>query len=193
MTFYKGAFTEYYRLDQPIMITTATGALLQGVAEGTVELQIKEDSYYKIVRLSEVLYVIGLSGNLILVLQLQDKGISVATKATPKTGLELSLDRRKLAIVTRVGRSYILSTRLLDPEVAYRTQETISPELFYRRFCHMSYSSFRGIEAVTTGLTSPLQPLDEHYSGCTLAKAMAVISRNQPEKTTKKLGRVWID
>jgi hypothetical protein len=43
----------------------------------------------------------------------------VATEATPKTGLELSLDGRKLAITTRVGRSYILFTRLLDPEVAY--------------------------------------------------------------------------
>jgi hypothetical protein len=68
MTFYKGAFTKYHRLDQPIMITTATGALLQGVAEGIVELQIKEDSYYKTIRLSEVLHVIGLSGSLISVL-----------------------------------------------------------------------------------------------------------------------------
>jgi hypothetical protein len=68
ITFYKGAFIEYYRLDQPIMITIATGTLLQGVAEGIVELQIKEDSYYKIIRLSEVLHVIGLSRSLILVL-----------------------------------------------------------------------------------------------------------------------------
>jgi hypothetical protein len=57
----------------------------------------------------------------------------------------------------------------------------------------MLYSSFRGIKAITTGLTSPLQPLDKYCSGCTLAKAVAVISRNQPEKTTKKLGHVWID
>jgi hypothetical protein len=57
----------------------------------------------------------------------------------------------------------------------------------------MLYSLFHGIKTVTTGLTSPLQPLDKYYSGYTLAKAMAVISRNQPEKTTKKLGRVWMD
>jgi hypothetical protein len=76
----------------------------------------------------------------------------VATKATPKIGLELSLDGRKLATVTRVGRSYILFTRLLDPEVAYWTQETISPKLFHRRFCHMLYSLFHGIETITIGL-----------------------------------------
>jgi hypothetical protein len=117
----------------------------------------------------------------------------VVIKATPKTRLELSLDRRKLATATRVRRSYILSTRLPDPEVAYRTQETISPKLFHRRFCHMLYSSLRGIEAITTGLTLPLQPLDKYCSGCILAKAIVVISRNQLERTTKKLGRVWID
>jgi hypothetical protein len=61
-------FIKYYRLDQPIMITTAIGALLQGVTKGIVKLQIKEDNYYKIIRLSEVLHVIGLSGSFILVL-----------------------------------------------------------------------------------------------------------------------------
>ena len=68
MTFYKGVFTEYYKLDQPIIITIITGALLQGVAEGIIELQIKEDSYYKTMRLLEVLHVISLSGSLILIL-----------------------------------------------------------------------------------------------------------------------------
>jgi hypothetical protein len=69
MTFYKGVFTEYYKLDQPIIITIAIRrALLQGVAKGIVELQIKEDNYYKIIRLSEVLYVIGLSGSFISIL-----------------------------------------------------------------------------------------------------------------------------
>jgi hypothetical protein len=117
----------------------------------------------------------------------------VATEATPKTRLELSLDGRKLAIITRVRRSYILFTRLLDPEVAYWTQETISPKLFHQRFCHMSYSLFRRIETVTIGLTLPLQPLDKYCSGYMLAKAVVIISRNQPERTTKKLGRVWMD
>jgi hypothetical protein len=70
ITFYKKAFTKYYRLDQPIMIIITTGALFQGIAKSIVKLQIKEDNYYKTIRLSEVLHVIGLSGSFILVLQL---------------------------------------------------------------------------------------------------------------------------
>jgi hypothetical protein len=57
----------------------------------------------------------------------------------------------------------------------------------------MLYSLFHRIEAVTTGLILLLQPLDKYCSGCMLAKAITIISRNQPERTTKKLGYVWID
>jgi hypothetical protein len=38
MTFCKEAFTDYYKLQEPIIINTATGAQLQGIAEGTVTL-----------------------------------------------------------------------------------------------------------------------------------------------------------
>jgi hypothetical protein len=68
MTFYKRVFIKYYKLDQPIMIIITIGALFQGIAKGIIELQIKEDNYYKIIRLSEVLHVINLSGSFILIL-----------------------------------------------------------------------------------------------------------------------------
>jgi hypothetical protein len=68
MTFYKRVFIKYHKLDQPIIITITIGALLQGITKGIVELQIKEDNYYKTIRLSEVLHIISLSGSFILVL-----------------------------------------------------------------------------------------------------------------------------
>ena len=68
MTFYKEAFKEYYRLEELITINTASRAQLQGIAEGSVVLQVLRDGVLKPVELTRVLHVLGLSGSLISVL-----------------------------------------------------------------------------------------------------------------------------
>lgn len=190
MTFCKEAFTEYYRLDNPVLISTATGAQLQGVAEGTVTLQVTVQGQTRPISLSGVLHVPGLTGSLISVLQLQDRGISVATEESPGTGLSLSLDGKLVGVAARVGRAYILTTNIL--ETAYRI-ETVDPELLHRRLAHLSNSSIQGIDAVTTGLPGPVEPMEAHCSACILAKAVKIVSRAQPERTTIPLGRIWMD
>jgi hypothetical protein len=192
MTFYKEAFQDYYKLQEPVVIITATGALLQGVGEGTVALQPVVQGQARAVELTRVLHVPGLTGSLISVLQLQDRGITVTTEPLPRTGLELRLKQKVIGVADRVGRAYMLTTMV--PEKAFQAQgQGISPELMHRRFGHLSYSSLQGIEAVTTGLEGSVQKLEDHCSGCTLAKAVAVIGRKQPERTSVVLGRVWLD
>jgi hypothetical protein len=190
MTFCKEAFTEYYRLQEPVIINTATGAQLQGIAEGTVRLQITVQGHTKPVLLTGVLHVPGLTGSLISVLQLQDGGISIATEPTPGTGLTISLNQKLIGVAARVGRAYILTTSL--PETAYRT-EVIEPELLHRRLAHLSHSSIQGIDAVTTGLPGPIGPMEGHCTACILAKSVKIIKRAQPERTTVPLARIWMD
>jgi Pol polyprotein, beta-barrel domain/Zinc knuckle/Domain of unknown function (DUF4219)/gag-polypeptide of LTR copia-type len=138
MTFCREAFIEYYRLEDPILINTATGAQLQGIAEGTVTLQVTVQGRTRPISIHGVLHVPGLAGSLISVLQLQDGGISVATEESPGTGLSLSLNGKVVGVAARVGRAYILTTYI--PETAYRA-ETVDPELLHRRLAHLSNGS----------------------------------------------------
>jgi hypothetical protein len=68
MTYLREAFTEYRVLDTPISVTTANGAYIQVIAEGSVLLQVALGARVRTVRLSGVLYVPKLAGSLILVL-----------------------------------------------------------------------------------------------------------------------------
>jgi hypothetical protein len=77
MTYYKDVFVDYNRLAEPVIINTASGAQLQGIAEGSIVLHVLRNRQLELVTLTGVLHVPGLSGSLISVLQLQDKGISV--------------------------------------------------------------------------------------------------------------------
>src|SRR6266536_6257038 len=131
MTYYRDVFVEYYKLDEPVVISTASGAQLQGIAEGTIALKVLRDGEYWPVTLTGVLHVPGLSGSLISVIQLQDCGITITTETTPGTGLVLSLNEKPIGTVVRHGRAYILSTEV-PIEVAYSTQE-VTPELLHRR------------------------------------------------------------
>jgi hypothetical protein len=190
MTFYKKAFKEYYKLQQPISISTATGAFLQGIAEGIVVLEPEIGGHSKPVILIGVLHVPGLTGSLISVMQLQDRGITVTTEAS-ETGLALTLGGKTISRASRVGRAYMLSTKV--PESAYEAQELVDPELVHRRLGYLNYSSLQGIESVTIGLSGPVAKLEYYCSGYTLAKTIAIIHRARPERTTKVLGRLWMD
>ena len=70
MTYSKEAFTEYRVLDTPIQISTATGARIQAIAEGTVAIQVAVKGAVRTIELTEVLYMPRIAGSLISVLQL---------------------------------------------------------------------------------------------------------------------------
>jgi hypothetical protein len=77
MTYYKEAFIEYSALQEPITILTANGTELQAIKQGTIVLKVFRNSTISPVTLTKVLYALGLTGSLISVSQLQDKGITV--------------------------------------------------------------------------------------------------------------------
>jgi hypothetical protein len=164
----------------------ATGAFLQGIAV----LEPEIGGYSKPIILTGVLHVLGLTGSLISVMQLQDRGIRVTTEASG-TGLAFTLGGKTISRASRVGRAYILSTKV--PESAYKAQELVDPELVYRKLGYLSYSSLQGIELVIIGLSGLIAKLEHYCSGCILAKAIAVIYRARPERTIEVLGRLWID
>jgi hypothetical protein len=70
MTYLREAFTEYRVLDTPILVTTANGARIPAIAEGTVLLQVALGASVRTVKLTRVLYIPKLAGSLISVLQL---------------------------------------------------------------------------------------------------------------------------
>ena len=191
MTYYRDVFVEYYKLNEPIVISIALGAQLQGITEGTITLKVLRDGEYWPVILTRVLHVLGLLGSLISVIQLQDREITITIEVTPRTGLVLSLNEKPIGTVVRYSRAYILSTKV-PTEVAYSVQE-VTPELLHRRLGHLSQSTVQGIDAITTGLLGLIEPLKEYYSGYTLAKSVVVINRARLERTTEILGRVQLD
>ena len=68
MTFSRESFSDYMPLTEPILITTANGATIQALGQGTVPLRVTVQGTERAVALTEVLYAPGLSGSLISVL-----------------------------------------------------------------------------------------------------------------------------
>ena len=111
MTFLREAFTEYRALDSPIEVNTASGACILAIAEGTVRLTVALGGLVRTVALHGVLHVPKLTGSLISVLQLQDKGITVRTTTGPK-GNKLLIERQGavVGVASRLGRAYTLDS-----------------------------------------------------------------------------------
>lgn len=101
MTFCKEAFSELYRLEEPITILTANGGSLQATFQGMIPLKVALLGSERTVALTEVLYVPGLAGSLISVIQLQNKGITVRT--TEKNSLLIERQGTVTGVAQRIS------------------------------------------------------------------------------------------
>ena len=111
MTFSRESFSDYMPLTEPILITTANGATIQALGQGTVPLRVTVQGTERAVALTEVLYAPGLSGSLISVLQLQDRGITVRTTTNYSgKGYHLVIERQGsiIGVAKRLGKAYTL-------------------------------------------------------------------------------------
>jgi hypothetical protein len=195
MTYFKEAFTEYSALQEPITILTANGTELQALGQGTVVLKVPKNGTVSLAELTGVLYVPGLTGSLISVSQLQDKGITVST--TGRKGLKKLLIHRYGKVVgeaERLGKAYTIQGIVPNPESALAAS-TVDAEarMLHRRLGHLSSGSLKGLDAVTTGLEGPVKPLKEPCEPCILAKTVRVVNREGPERVTAPLARLHTD
>jgi hypothetical protein len=195
MTYFKEAFTKYSTLQEPVPIITANGTELQAIGQGTVVLKVLKKGTVSLAKLIEVLYVPGLTGSLISVSQLQDKGITVST--TGGKDLKKLLIHRYGKVVgeaERLGRAYAIQGIVPSPENALAAS-TIDAEarMLHRRLGHLSSGSLKDLDAVTTGLQGPIKPLKEPCEPCILAKTVRVVNREGPERVTAPLARLHTD
>ena len=100
----------------------------------------------------------------------------MAIKLIPKISLTLSLNEKIIDIVSRAKKAYILATKVLKPEVAYKAKK-VSFDFMHKKFAYFSHSSFQSIKAVIIKLQSFVTPLNTYYSGCTLAITVAIIHK----------------
>jgi hypothetical protein len=191
MTYCRDAFTEFSALEEPIVIQTANGTELQAVGQGTVVLKVPRSGSIRLVELTEVLYVPGLAGSLISVIQLQDKGITVRT--TGGRGLKIESQGRLLGEAERLGKAYTLKGVTVGPERALAASTDADARLLHRRLGHLSSGTLQHIQEVTTGLEGPIKALKEPCEPCTLAKTVRVVNRKTPEQVTVPLARLHTD
>ena len=67
MTFSQSAFIDYTSLDKPVKVNTASSASIFGIREGLVALKISVKGKIQDVVLTDVLYVLHVTGSLISV------------------------------------------------------------------------------------------------------------------------------
>jgi hypothetical protein len=192
MTYLREAFTEYRVLDTPIQVTTANGACIPAIAEGTVLLQVALGAYVRTVKLTGVLYVPKLAGSLISVLQLQDKGITIRT-TTGSTGKKLLIELQGtvVGVASRLGRAYALDSVPQGTRIGHTSlKATTKPDtqLWHRRFGHLSSTSLKLEHTAVSGLSEPIGALQEPCEACIKAKTVRVVNRKAPERATVSLG-----
>jgi hypothetical protein len=75
---------DYTALDNTVTVDTTSGVLILGIGEGSVVLNVVLEGRTKKVTLTNVLYVLYITGSLISVSQLEDRRITIRTLAGPK-------------------------------------------------------------------------------------------------------------
>ena len=157
MTYAREAFSEYTPLVEPISITTANGASIQALGQGTIPIKISVKGLERTVALTEVLHVPGLAGSLISVSQLQDRRITIRTtlEFNGYKGHYLLLERQGslIGVAERLGKQYALlgsSVRSFMAVSSIKAPETKrAPEpidiLWHRRFGHLSLVSLENL------------------------------------------------
>jgi hypothetical protein len=118
MTYARWKFEDYKELDEPIDVTTASGAIIQAIGQGTVRLQTLVQGQIRPVRLLDVLYVPGLAGSLISVLQLQNKGLTIQTTIGPRRELLIKFQGTTVGLACRVGQAYVLQGPTLEAGIS---------------------------------------------------------------------------
>jgi transposase InsO family protein len=197
MIYARWQFDEYTELARPVEVTTASGAIIQGIGLGTVRLQVLAQGQIRPVKLVDVLYVPELAGSLISVLQLQNKGLTIRTTTGPKKELLIQLQGATVGTAKRVGQAYVLQGPKLGQERVYlATQGTDGYQealKWHRRLGHLSPGTLKGLQEVTTGLDKPIKELKEPCNACLTSKSVRVINRKASEHCTKPLERVHSD
>lgn len=107
MTYAREAFTEYHTLDRPLPVSTASGAVIDAVGEGSVTIRTVYDGLIRIVQLNEVLHVPSLAGSLLSVGQLQEKDI--LAHAVKGTQMILKYEDHIVGVAEKIGRSFVLT------------------------------------------------------------------------------------
>ena len=193
MTFSRDAFIDYNHLDKPVSVETASGASIQGIGEGSVVLDIVLEGQNRQVLLTNVLHVPRIAGSLISVSQLEDRGLTVRTRAGPKRGILIELKGKVVALASRIGKSYILNCTDQGETALAVAASADDSEIWHRRFGHFSGQTIRGVEKVTTGHASPIQEIKKDCQTCDLTKTVRVINRVAPERSSGPLDRVYTD
>ena len=75
----------------------------------------------------------------------------MAIKPIFKIGLTLSLNKKIINTVFRARKAYILAIKILESEVAYKTEE-ISLDFMHKKFVYFSHNNFQSIKTVIIGL-----------------------------------------
>jgi hypothetical protein len=122
MTPDRTAFIEYTALGAEQSVTAANGSTLPGIGRGRVRISVSVEGHARSIVLTDVLHVPQLTGNLISVARLQDKGLVVETTAPPERKAMIIKDRgRRVGMASRVGKSYVLdmsTERAMPTELA---------------------------------------------------------------------------
>jgi hypothetical protein len=130
MTPDRTAFIEYITLGVRQPVTAVNGSILPGIGRGRVRIPISVDGHVRNIVLTDVLHVPQITGNLISITRLQDKGMVVETTALPeKMALIIKHQGRKVNVASKVRKSYVLdmlTERAMLAELVTDQQEGVT-------------------------------------------------------------------
>jgi hypothetical protein len=193
MTNCKDLFTSFEYVKD--MVAVADGRQLDSQGRGTIRIRFTSEW----IRIHQVLYVPGLQGNLLSVGQLVENGIECRFSSQ---GAELRQAGETLARANREGRNFILrptrgAHEARNTTVAIRHSkqdlDSDSYELWHRRLGHIGDGKMKLLETTVTGVTGLAAGMRQPCEACALSKSVRVLNKEAPERTKKRLQRVYTD
>ena len=128
MTFSRSTFIDYTSLDEPVKVNTASSTSIFSIREGLVALKISVKGKIRDVVLTDVLYVLHVTRSLISVSQLEDRRIVTRTLVRLERGILIKLDKKVIAIVDQVRKSYILTSFTSKGDIQETALATVSAD-----------------------------------------------------------------
>jgi hypothetical protein len=184
----------YRPLEEPDRVEIADGPYLEGIGLGTIKLTLKGLPQREIT-VSDVLYVPKLATNLMSVIQLEDRGITIATSGSGS--MNLLRNGKVIGRAPRIGRSYILDTvdrPMLALSAKPAPKSAIDWVLWHRRFGHIGREKLLDLHKAVEGIDEPLIEVPLRVcEPCIFSKQLRIVNRVAPKRATVPLRRIYSD
>jgi hypothetical protein len=192
-------FLEYRENTDPSLVIQTASDRVQLIRTGTVHLTLFTSNNEEVqVKLLDVVYMPGLTTNLLSRIRIQTIGVYIDGLAKVlrymKTKQELcAYDTTNTAMIVRTSPSTVKKINCPIDITSYKAILDDTIELWHRRLGHLGHENVKKTATLTDGITIRDMSHAKTCKACLLAKSKRTVSRMPQVRSTEAFDKIHVD